>query len=57
MTTLQLQQWFRNHKSMLEAQYQKELDKLAGEDEEKLEKIACAFDPDYQYELERDNNL
>jgi hypothetical protein len=49
MTTLQLQQWFENHKSIIEQQYQKELDRLAGEDEEKIERIACAFDPnDYQ---------
>jgi hypothetical protein len=57
MTTNALKNWFEQHKSIIEAQYQAELDKLAGEDEEKLESIACAFDPDYQYELERDNNL
>jgi len=57
MTTYQLKNWFENHKSIIEAQYQRELDRLAGEDEEKIERIAAAFDPDYQYELERDNNL
>ena len=46
MSTFTLKNWFENQKLMLEQQYQRELDKLAGEDEEKIEQIACAFDPD-----------
>ena len=43
---LQIKNWFENQKSIIEREYQKELDKLAEEDEEKLEQIAAVFDPD-----------
>ena len=53
MNAYQLQQYFNACKDSIEREYQKELDKLAGEDEEKLESIACAFDPDdYKDNLE-----
>lgn len=53
MTTYQLKNWFEQHKTIIEREYQKELDCIANQDEEKLERIAAAFDPDdYQDNLE-----
>lgn len=55
MNKEQLKQYFDSCKDSIEKQFQKELDKLAGENEP--EEILSAFDPDWAYENERDNNL
>lgn len=55
MTEQELKIYFESCKSSIERQFQKELDKLAGEDEP--EEILGAYDPDWAYDNERDNNL
>lgn len=55
MNKYDLQQYFNACKDSIEKQYQVELDKLAGEDEPV--EIIDAFDPDWAYENERNNNL
>jgi hypothetical protein len=51
MTTNDLKHWFDEHKSKLEAEFQKDLDRLALENEP--EEILSAYDCNDQYEEER----
>lgn len=55
MNSAELKNWFEMHRQWLESETQKELDRLARLDEEII--IQHEEDPDYGYELERDNSL